>query len=361
VFTTQDLVRQVVFGLGWEQARAPWSPTLPTPARLPTPFLNPTVLINQIPRSSETLEHLLTPSVAATEAPTFTPTPEVTRTLTEPPLFRLAGLQVSGSLEGEGVWQPYLYDSTGRPLALRTFFQPDPKRAYAILSVVAFDLRYTRLHFVLGYAEPHTGKYRLSGSILPEDIVDSRLLAAFNGGFLPVHGGYGAMADGITPIQPRAGLATVAIDREGRVSLGEWGSTIQDSAEWEAWRQNGPLIIADGQVTKAVENGSVAVWGGTIEGDTITWRSAIGLSRDHQVLYYAAGPGMAISTLADGLRIVGVDAAMQLDINPSWTHFVAVRYENGTPLPVPLLKEMVVNPGRYLEPCARDFFYVSKR
>ena len=359
VFTVQDWYRQTLFGTGIEQASAPWSTSTPVSVQQVTYTPSPLPKMTETPRPSVTPEEFQTPEPPLTPAPS--PTPEDFSTPEIPALFALEPLTGKGGLAEEGIWEPYLLDPFGRPIALRTFLQPDPKRAYAVLSVVAFDLRAVRLHFILGNTEPRTGKYRLSGAIPSEDRADGVLVAAFNGGFLPVHGGYGAMADGIMPMRAIDGMATVAIDRAGKVSLGAWGNTIQDSADWAAWRQNGPLIIADGQITDAGSRASIALWGGSIDGSIVTWRSALGLSRDHNVLYYAVGPAMGIDTLAEGLLTVGVDAAMQLDINASWTHFIAVRYQDGIPSAEPLLKEMYVNPGRYLKPCGRDFFYVTAR
>ena len=75
-----------------------------------------------------------------------------------------------------------------------------------------------------------------------------RVLAAFNGGFKAEHGHFGAMVAGEVALPPRPGLGTLAIETDGRVRLGVWGSEIVPSATDVAWRQNGPLIVHDGEI-----------------------------------------------------------------------------------------------------------------
>jgi hypothetical protein len=162
-----------------------------------------------------------------------------------PPL----NLAAPGNTPGEGQWTAYLRDANGNVDAYRTFLDPDPMRPYASVAVVAFNLQATRLHFVLGYEEPVSSVYIPRPARIPaSDMVAGKILAAFNGGFKAQHGHFGVMLNGVTLIPPRDGFGTVAIYDDGTVRLGAWGSDITPSPQIVAWRQNGPLIIQNGQI-----------------------------------------------------------------------------------------------------------------
>ena len=69
---------------------------------------------------------------------------------------------------------------------------------------------------------------------------------------------------------------------------------------------------------------------------------------------------MKMPVLAQAMHAAGVQDGMQLDINNYWVHFVAVRNEKGKMVPEPLFPDdMKADVGRYLQPYARDFFYVA--
>jgi hypothetical protein len=341
LFTSEDLLKQALYHTGIQKAEAPWQ----APA-MKDPQVNTTTLSPSQPGIVEAL-------------PSQKPgTPSIS---TPGPAWSLPAIPSSGSLPGEGVWSPYLFDSSGSPIALRTFLQPDSKRPYAILSIVAFDLTRTQLHFVLGSIEPKTSTLRLSGEIPAQDLVPGRLVAAFNGGFMAVHGEYGAMANGITALPPKDKLATIGFYPDGTIRIGKWGVDISPNDPMTAWRQNGPLILYNGQVTPAVSNNTTALWGGTVEGHVATWRSGVALNQANTILYYFAGPAMDVGTMAKALVKVGAYQAMQLDINNFWVHFAAIRAENGQLKAESLVNAMSEKVDRYLKAYPRDFFYVTAR
>lgn len=270
-------------------------------------------------------------------------------------------LQPMGHVAGEGVWVPYIQDNQGRVIAYRTFLQPDPSRPYALVAVVALNLQDVKLHFVLGTSEPYDQGVlqRASGAIPAADLQPGQLLATFNGGFKVAHGHFGAMAGGLVAVPPKTGLATLVIDQNGMVKMGEWGVDISPSQAYLAYRQNGVLIVKNGVVTPQVDNPSY--WGFTISGKTVTWRSAIGLDASGKVLYYFAGGYLNINTLANAISHMDAQTAMQLDINNYWVHFDAIRTNGNNLISEPLFKEMNQNPDRYLKPWIRDFFYVVSK
>jgi hypothetical protein len=303
---------------------------------------------------------------------TFTPTdspPTLAPQQSDPPTatpqasakaWQLQPLTPMGKLSGEGVWTPYMQTADGQTvLAYRTFLQPDPLRPYSVAAIVAFNLQVTRLHFVLGTEEPKPAKVQPSrtGTIPATDFQAGILLATFNGGFKARHGKYGAMADGLVALPAIAGLGTVAMYGDGRVQIGEWGTDITDSPDLLAWRQNGLLLIHNGQINPATSKTTLS-WGLTLKGDAITWRSALGLSPDG-ILYYIAGTELDVATLAKVVMETGATNAMQLDINNYWVHFTAIS-SNGSDLQAaPLLKGMNSEVDRYLKAYSRDFFYVT--
>ena len=273
----------------------------------------------------------------------------------EPPL---------GNVQGEGQWTPYLWDAAGNVVAYRTFLQPDPQRPYALVAVVAFDLQATWLHFVLGYDEPKSPVAVTRPARIPAgDMQPGRILAAFNGGFKAQHGHFGVMLNGVTLIPPRDGFGTVGIYDDGRIVLGAWGKDVTSSPHLVAYRQNGPLIIQDGAINPRTAVTDPQDWGYTTYGDTATGRSALGISQDRKVLYYAVGFDLTLPSLARAIRAGGAYQAIQLDINNFYTHFEAIQFgKNNKPQAVVLLNQMK-GPGdrRYLSIESRDFFYVTMK
>jgi hypothetical protein len=347
IFQVQDSIHQTEYSLGLNKPASPWQdPNTATAA--------PTTL----PSDTPTLEQSPTPLPQATPEPSATPKPTLKPSSTP---WRPAPAHALGSLEGEGAWQAYIKDSKGSPLAYRTFIQPDPKRPYSLVAVVAFDLTRTRLGFVLGWEEPSVkGGPKGTGLIPTTDALPGNLLATFNGAFKSEHGAYGAMSDGIVALPARKGFATVVIYTDGSVKIGEYGKDLLSLDNALAWRQNCSLVIQNGQINPLVNDDSAEFWGANLHGETVTWRSGLGISADGKTLYYFAGPNLMISVLAAAMQAVNVEAGMQLDINNYWVHFTAIRDTAGQNVPDPLFPdEMKADVGRYLTKYARDFFYVS--
>lgn len=367
VFQVQDAARHWRYQYGLEQPEAPWEsgagPFNLTPfeqgslgggsytpdptQRAPTP--SPAI---ETPGSVEQSERPQNPLPAETPTPLPTPTPYA---------WQLSTLRPFGSIQGEGVWLPYLHNRDGHVVAARTFLQPDPERPYAIVAVVAIDLTRTRLHFVLGFSEPSLPDGPKGDGLIPEvDREPGRLLAAFNGGFRAANGQFGAMADGIVALPPKSEMATLGIYRSGEVRIGSWGEEIGDTMALQAWRQNCRLIIQDGEISARVYNDSITDWGGSVSSEIVTWRSSLGLDRGAETLYYFAGPSLSMPVLADAMLAAGVQQGMLLDINDFWVHFTAIQSEDGELVPEPLLpKDMKDQIDRYLGPSPVDFFYIT--
>jgi len=356
-FTAQDTFRKWQYDAGLAEPETPWevAPVLsPTSSPIPP---TPTQTLAPTPVVANAAAHPM-PSPTPSQ-PTVTPSPSPTAT---PPGWHPTPVAAMGSLSGEGVWSPYLYDQAGQVVAYRTFLQPDPERGFAIAAIVAFDLRQTRLHFVLGTQEPgQADGPRGYGMIAAADKQANHLLATFNGGFQTTHGNFGAMADGILAVPARDGFGTVAMYADGTVAIGAWNEDILPTEDLLAWRQNGRLVIHNGEVNERVFNDSIADWGGSINGEIVTWRSGLAISPDRQLLYYIAGPSLSMPVLAEVMLQIGAANGLLLDINADWVHFTAIHpAEDGTLLPEPLFPEgMETLVDRYLRPHTRDFFYLT--
>jgi hypothetical protein len=348
MFTAQDQLAQIKYHLGLVQAEAPWSapsvgtqePTAVVASAIPTltgmqPAISPTVIGS-------------TPSVILTPAQ-------------KPDVWTLPQIKPVGNLPGEGTWDGYINDPSGRVVAYRTFIEPYPDRPYVTTAIVAFDLQNIGLHYVLGTDEPKgEGGDKRTGLIPDSNRKADVLLAAFNGGFKATHGHFGAMADGITAIPPKDGLGSIAIYQDGRVRMGEWGKDIVLSADMAAWRENGPLIIQEGQVNPRVAVADPRDWGYTVDSVSPTWRSGLGISADNRTLFYFCGSDLSVPALAKVMQAAQVRYAIQLDINNYWVHFVAYHNQNGQLASEVLIPNaMRENIDRYLWAYTRDYFYVT--
>jgi hypothetical protein len=262
-------------------------------------------------------------------------------------------------------WSAYGPWVNGSPTMAQALLSLDPQRSYAGIALVRIDLSKLQLHMMPGSLEPSHAPdvvAALPHMGLTPAADQSRLVAAFNGGFKAVNGRYGMVVNGVTLLPPQIGLATLAIYKNGRVALGTWGPDIVPSADLVALRQNCPPIIEQGQINPQVSTDNPVLWGNTVGNRDITWRTAIGLSRDGRYLIYTVGNATSIDTLAQALLQAGAYNAMQLDINHPFAHFVT--YHLAGPsivnlMAVPLLNQMESNPSLYLAPNQRDYFYLT--
>jgi hypothetical protein len=351
----QDEVQQVAYSAGIGRPSSPWQGTPVAEAPTGTPVPQPTdVPPTLIPEASPT------PGGPPTDTPgAVTATqPAATETPAAKPTWNLPALQPVGTLAGEGKWQAYLHNAAGQVVAYRTFLQPDKQRPYAVVAIVAFDLSATRLHFVLGSLEPASDvSIPRPGTIPAGDLLAGKLVATFNGGFKERHGHFGVMVDSTTVIPPRDGMGTVAFYDDGHVTISQWDNAVLSSTHVITWRQNGPLVVQDGQINPHTADTAPQDWGYTVPGSTAIWRSGIGISADGGTLFYIAGPSLTLPALAVAMQGAGMQQAMQLDINNFWVHFDGIQ---GPKLQAtPLVDNMNNKVGRYLSAYPRDFFYVT--
>ncbi len=301
-----------------------------------------------------------TPSDYGEPYPTGTPVPQPTPT---PVVDAVSASPQIG-------WEAYGPAPGGTPLMARTLIMVDPDRSYAGVALVRMDLSRLQLHVMAGDLEPaHPDGIdqliRNLGMIAPED--QTRVIAAFNGGFKAVHGHYGMMVDRVVLLQPVDGMATLVVFEDGSVRLGAWGSDIVASADMVAFRQNCPLLVANGELNPLLSTYSEKAWGITNSSD-VTWRTGVGLTQDRRYLIYAVGNGTTVHFLAEALLRAGAYNGMELDINQYYAHFVTYSPSDGVSsgtgsdlVAERLLKQMINIRKLYLAPQPRDFFYLTLR
>lgn len=285
------------------------------------------------------------------------------------PIFLPPIRQLSASPEnGEGVWstQGLPKSSPTNVLMAKTFVRPDRARPYATVAILLMDHRRTWLHMTGGTDSPG-GDLGVKGPGVIGDALKPDLLAAFNGGFLGPHGGFGMIADGKQYRPMQNGRATVAVMRDKSIVIGQWGRDIRAGDPIVEARQNAALLVENCQVSPRVNEGN-DTWGyvAVNSAEFITWRSAIGLTQ-YGDLIIAAGNSLSAATLATALQAVGACTAMQLDINSPYvlTALYEQNADGTTKDAKKLMESMPDSPWRFVGFTApnnrstKDFFYVT--
>lgn len=284
---------------------------------------------------------------------------------------------------GEGIWQPVtlplLRKTPGAedapPYFFRTFVRPDRERPYAEVTLVAMDMRRLELGMEAGYEDPRPSAGPPGTGHVPEDPETyRRIVATFNGAFKTTHGEYGMVVNRRVLVPPRAGAATVRVDRSGTVGLGTWpktapavGSGKPPAAPGEtlpldlvSLRQNLDPLIEDGVINPHRR----AVWGSQLYGQGVAAeRSALCVTGAGH-LVYAWSEEVSGETLAEALRMSGCDYGVHLDMNPGHCAFMFTdildvqRVEARAEVLDPRMR---INPTRYVRWSPKDFFYVTLR
>jgi len=182
----------------------------------------------------------------------------------------------------------------------------------------------------------------------------SRLLAAFNGGFLMRSRAGGYEQEGHVFRGLRHGLASLVIDRSGHARIGVWGAGVPVPGQSVySVRQNLWPLVMHGKRTP--ETDKWWRWGGTVGHVEYVARSALGQNAAGELIY-AASMSTTPADLADALVRSGARIAMQLDINPEWVQLDTAAAP-GTALTAAIPRQ--VRPAtQYLTGWTRDFIAV---
>jgi Phosphodiester glycosidase len=222
--------------------------------------------------------------------------------------------------------------------------------------VAWLDQKLVRLVLHPGYNVPGGSGWSQPSQVTASE--QNSLLATFNSGFKMVDSNGGYWQDGRTAVPLSRGAASMVFYKDGHLNVVTWngGTPGPDVA---AVRQNLGLLVDNGAITAAVDNGTT--WGSTVGNATFVWRSALGIRRDGS-LVFVAGSSMSAHTLANVVLGAGAVRAMELDINQSWTNFITYAHlSKGVEVPHMLTSDEHPNPYRYLQPSARDFVAVLAR
>ncbi|MCS6899818.1 MAG: hypothetical protein RMJ98_09255 [Myxococcales bacterium] len=267
---------------------------------------------------------------------------------------------------GDGTWiaVPSPQDPGSPPAMYKTLVHPDPKRSFAVVAVVAFDLTQIEMHAVPGFGEPKSGaltREQRPGLIPTAHHRD--LLAAFNGGFQAQHGQWGMMVGGVTLLAPRPIGCTIARYKDGRMRVAVWKRIADTEPEMTYYRQTPPCLIEEGKINPAAQEKNTA-WGATVDGGTIIRRSGFGLDESGKIGFYAMGDGLSAGTLAKALLVAGAYDAAQLDVNFAYPRFF---FFDGNPSAPPRITQPLAplsnwKSDEYVTRAEfRDFFYLTRK
>ncbi len=210
-----------------------------------------------------------------------------------------------------------------------------------------------------GIAEPG-GKWPVAPTVLAED--QPRLAAVFNGGFKFDVARGGLYIDGKTQPELRQGAASLAVLRNGALTVGQWGRDVSLADNPVAVRQNLELLVDGGQPVPGLKPDDTEHWGSTLGGRKLVARSGVGVRSDGSIVYVGA-PLLNVTTLASLLAQAGATRAMELDINPSWVTFNWFTWDAAAArLDAHQLASFMHGPAtRFTKPDERDFVSISTR
>ncbi len=274
-------------------------------------------------------------------------------TVTPPaPVAPLAG---AATIPGEGKWAVGATGAAGQPVIYTTFLRPDPDHASVVAGVAWIPVGATRAHLVPGTKQP--SGWGGSAAIPSADIPS--LVATFNSGwkFKDMDGGF--YLNGHENPVLQQGLASVVIDTQGRITVGEWGRDVSMGHDVVAVRQNLHLVVDNGAPVSGLDANAIGLWGSSRNQSQYTWRSGLGTDAAGNLIY-VAGNGLTLQTLARAMSDAGIRRGMQLDIHSKMVNFAIWAHPaNAAAESTNLLPDMGASPTRYLAADQRDFFYLT--
>jgi hypothetical protein len=276
----------------------------------------------------------------------------------------------SWSAPGDGIWVPIADPRRPgeEPFMMKTLLHADPERGWSEVFVVAVDLRRVTLHVVPGSQEPKADNKEAEAIARPAVIPASdheELLAAFNGGFMTEHGGYGMKLDGVTIVGPKPKACTVGVYKDQSIRVAPWTELEATEPEMLWFRQAPECMVRENKIHPGILwKAGIKKWGATLDGETVIRRSAIGINAARDVLYVSITNHTSARVLAEGMRHAGAVEVAQLDVNWSYPKFVL--FEPKTPggprKAVALAAGFEFSEDEYIRKKARrDFFYLKRK
>ena len=267
----------------------------------------------------------------------------------------------SPPIPGEGQWSPVGRPVDGLPAIYETRLRPDAVHTSEVVGVAWMDTDLLRATLYSGSQIPGGGTFSHTAPILPSDA--SRLVAAFNAGFIMSQANGGYYTDGRTILPLVDGSASFVVYKNGLATVGQWGRNVTMTPEVASVRQNLDLLVDQGRPVPGLNANDTSQWGFTLGNAVYVWRSGLGVTADG-ALVYVGGPALNITDLANLLVDAGAVRAVELDINTDWVNFASYDAQPGADASpangTDLLPAMVGQPDRYFEPWwSRDFITMS--
>jgi hypothetical protein len=252
---------------------------------------------------------------------------------------------VQPALAGEGQWVP-VAKADGLDAIWVTSFRPLADYASVVATVVVVDPCHQHVQQPRP-ARRHVGR-RSPARNLPT------LLARNERRVPPRHlyGGY--MAEGRR--EAVGERAEKMITRDGKMVIGELGRDLFDDGTWQSLRQNGILMVDDGQPQMERAKRERVSWGAAGTGDLFVNRSAVcdlGNGRFGYVMADRVEPAQMAQVLIEA----GCVRAIQLDINGQWPNFTVFAHgADGVVVSFTVDKRMRADEKRYLQVTSKEFF-----
>jgi hypothetical protein len=276
----------------------------------------------------------------------------------------------SWSAPGDGIWVPIVDPrrSGEAPFMMKTLLHADPERGWSEVFVVAVDLRRVTLHVVPGSQEPKAdnpdGEKIQRPAVIPERDHEE-LLAAFNGGFMTEHGGYGMKLDGVSIVAPKPKACTIGVYKDESIRIAPWTDLETSEPEMLWFRQAPECMVRENKIHPGILwKAGIKKWGATLDGETVIRRSAIGINAARDILYVSITNHTNARVLADGMRHAGAVEVAQLDVNWSYPKFVLFepKEPGGPRKAVALAAGFEFSEDEYIRKKARrDFFYLMRK
>lgn len=279
------------------------------------------------------------------------PTPAATKPTDIP---ALAG---ATPLPGEGTWSVKRTSSAGAPALYSTFVRPDPAYPGVVAAAAWIPANTTDAHLVAGTRQPGGTGWGGNAAIPASD--RSSLVATFNSGwkYKDIDGGFYADKHANPPLKD--GLASVVIDKQGQISVGQWGKGASMGPNVMAVRQNLHLVVKNGFPVSGLGSNANGLWGSAKNQLQYTWRSGLGTDSAGDLIY-VAGDNLTLQTLATAMAEAGIQTGMELDIHPKMVNFAVWQQPTtGHHTATNLLPGMNAAPDRYVAADQRDFFYLT--
>ena len=256
---------------------------------------------------------------------------------------------VAPALDGEGKWVKFA-ELSGSPVSYATSFRPFADYASVLATAMVIDQSRLTAGLFNGNELPG-GKWNNDDRVMKEALPS--LVLAFNGGFRFEHYQGGYYTEGKMLRELRDNEATLAIDTNGRATIGVFGRDIFNDGTWKTLRQNLPPIVMNGEIT--LDQYRNTYWGDDFGKVIYTYRSGACLRFDGRLLFAVAGD-VDIDMFAEVMKMLGCKTAMQLDINGTWPQAAKYSGFGTTDRTGEVLDRRMKNGNRYVSKSSKDFF-----